>query len=356
METTLIKKIIEIKSISGDKVNCLNALNIIKDEVKSHNIPCFVKKHNGFPFLIAGNLKHGSILLLSHVDIVPAKDEQFELKQKGNKIFGRGVLDMKGPLLASLDSFFELWRKGDNRCIFVITSDEEIGGFNGAKFLSEALFKNIKLAIVPDSTGNDLVTIQKAPFHIRVFSKGKSAHGSNPWKGINAAENLLKCCSQIIKFINGKTHQSTTATLTKFHSGETTNMIPDKAEAIIDIRIKQQSEVISLIAKIETITKNFQCNWKKIDEPLFFEIKKNSFFVKKWKVAFKKITKKNLKTKIEFGASDARFLWQKLNIPTIITSATGGGAHSNKEWVNINSLNQLSAIIIEFISSIRKLD
>lgn len=348
----LIKKIIKIKSISGDKVNCLKALTIIEKEIKSHNISCFVKKHNGFPFLIAGNLKHGSIAILSHIDIVPAKDEQFKLKQQGDKLFGRGVLDMKGPLLASLASFFELWKKGNSESIFIVTSDEEIGGFNGAEFITKSFLKNIKLAIVPDSTGSDLVIIQKAPFHINLFSKGKSAHGSKPWEGINAAENLLKCCHKLINAINKKTSTSTTAALTQFHSGKTTNMIPDKAEAVIDIRIKQQSEVINLVAKIESITKKFQCNWKKIDEPLFFEIKKNNFFVKKWKVAFKKITNKNIKTKIEFGASDARFLWQKLKIPIIITSAIGGGVHSSKEWVSLNSLNQLSATITEFILSI----
>lgn len=352
MEKNIIKKIIKIKSISGDKFNCLKALIVIEKEIKSHNIPCFIKKHNDFPFLVAGNLKYGSILLLSHIDIVSAKDEQFKLKQQGDKLFGRGVLDMKGPLLASLDSFFELWEKDNKESIFVVTSDEEIGGFNGAEFLTKSFFENIKLAVVPDSTGNDLVIIQKAPFHINLFSKGKSAHGSKPWEGINAAENLLKCCNNIINTTNKKTPTSTTAVLTQFHSGKTTNMIPDKAEAVIDIRIKQQSEVDNLIAKIENITKNFQCNWKKIDEPLFFEIKKNNFFIKKWKIAFKKITNKNLKTNIEFGASDARFLWQKLKIPIIITSAIGGGVHSNKEWVSVNSLNQLSATIIEFILSI----
>ena len=44
METNLIKKIVEIKSISEDNTNCLNALNVIKDEIETHHIPCFIKK------------------------------------------------------------------------------------------------------------------------------------------------------------------------------------------------------------------------------------------------------------------------------------------------------------------------
>ena len=168
--------------------------------------------------------------------------------------------------------------------------------------------------------------------------------------------NLLKCCNQIISKISGKSHKSTTAALTKFHSGESTNAIPDKAEAVIDIRIKEQSEVETILFKINTITKKNLCSWEKIDEPLFFEIKKDNYFAKKWAESFKEITKKEIHFKIENGASDARFLWHQLKIPTIVTSVLGDGAHSNKEWVDINSLNQLSNTITEFISSIRKLD
>lgn len=352
METNLIKKIVEIKSISGDKNNCFKALDVIKKEIEAKNIKCLIGEHNNFSYLIAGNINNGSILLLSHVDVVAASNEQFKLKQKGNKIFGRGVLDMKGPLVASLNSFFKLLEMGNKNIIFAVTSDEEIGGFNGSEFLTNKFFKNIKLAIVPDSIGNNLVTIQKAPFHIKIFSKGKSAHGSKPWKGINAAENLLKCCDQIITNINGGPHESTTATLTKFHSGKVINMIPDNAKAVIDIRIKQQSEVKDIFLKIDTITKNNLCFWEKIDEPLFFEIAKNNIIIKKWIKSFKKITNKEISFKVENGASDARFLWNKLNIPIIVTSAIGGGVHSNKEWVSINSLNQLSATITEFILSI----
>ena len=50
-----------------------------------------------------------------------------------------------------------------------------------------------------------------------------------------------KCCGEILAKINGKKPEETTATLCQFHSGEVTNMLPNQAEAVMDIRIKTRN-------------------------------------------------------------------------------------------------------------------
>ena len=185
------------------------------------------------------------------------------------------------------------------------------------------------------------------------MAKGRSAHGSRPWEGKNAAENLLKCCNDILNNFISDSHEESTATLSQFHSGEAINMVPNKAEAIIDIRIKKESEVETIINNLDKSTKKFRCEWKKIDEPLFFEVEKNNFFIKKWQQAFKTVHKNQVKFIVENGASDARFLWQELKIPIVVTSVKGGGAHSNDEWADIDSLNKLSETIVGFIISLK---
>jgi len=349
---SLLKKIVETASISGKINQCLKALKLIEAEIIKKKIPVVINFNKEIPLLIAGNIDKASILFLSHVDVVPGKTDCFKFKIRGNRLFGRGVLDMKGPLVASLDAFIKLWMNGNKNIIFAVTSDEEIGGFKGTAFLAKNAFKNIKVAIIPDSSSEDLVLIQKAPFHIKVKAKGKSAHGSKPWEGINAAENLLKCCNEIISNFKSNSHEESTASLSQFHSGEAINMLPNMAEAVIDIRIKQESEVKGIINTLNDSSKRFQCEWEKIDEPLFFETKKNNFFIKKWREAFFEIHKKQENFIVENGASDARFLWKELQIPIIVTSAIGGGAHSNKEWVNLNSLDKLSETIVKFIISL----
>lgn len=352
IDLDLLKEIINIQSLSTDKKQCLLALEIIKKVIDSNQIPCSIGNINNFPFLIAGDRITADILFLNHIDVVPGIGGQFRIKTNKNILFGRGVLDMKGPMVASLSSFLRLWKTGRRQFLFVVTSDEEIGGFNGSGFLTKTLLKNIKRAIIPDSTSDGLVLIQKAPFHITINCTGKSCHGSTPWEGINAADKLLGCCSEIVGKINKNSPEFTSACLSQFHSGDVTNKVPDNAMTTLDIRIREEKEVPEIISIIENCTNKWMCSWEKIDEPLFFKVNINNPFVKKWMIAFEKVNGKISTTKVECGASDARFLWHDLRIPVIVTSAVGGGAHSDNEWVNFDSLRLLSETIFEFGTSL----
>lgn len=342
----LLKKIVKIRSLSTDNIQCFRALETVREEISKHHIPCMINNINDFPFLVAGNLETADTLILCHIDVVAGSNELFELRAVRDKLFGRGVLDMKGPMVAALVSFLQLWKLGHKKFLFVITSDEEIGGFSGANILTKTILKNIKRAIVPDGTGEDLVIAQKAPFHIKLNAFGKSSHGSKPWEGINAADKLLNCCHEIIMKINCDSTELTSACLSQFHSGDSTNKVPDHAMATIDIRIRDAQEVDQIISIIKKRTANWRCSWEKIDDPIFFKANIDNEFIQKWIASFKKIHRKNPTVKIESGASDARFLWNDLNIPIVVTSVIGQGAHSDHEWVNIDSLNQLSKTII----------
>ncbi len=204
------------------------------------------------------------------------------------------------------------------------------------------LLKKPELGFVLDSgSGEKLVTGQKAPFHIRLKHDGVAAHGSKPWLGINSAENLSRCVLKIVDSINKKNNEETSACLTKISGGATTNQVPDRAEAVIDIRIKNRSELRWIEGKIETICLENGCVWERIDVPMFFETDPNNKWIKKFASLGKGIG-------IESGASDARFLWEKWRIPIIITSARGGGAHGKDEWVDLKSLEKLFDKVINF--------
>ena len=54
----------------------------------------------------------------------------------------------------------------------------------------------------------------------------------------------------------------------------------------------------------------------------------------------------------ESGASDARFLVNP-KIPAILTSAYGGGDHTENEWVSLKSLTQLQNVLLKFCHSLK---
>ncbi|WP_174269573.1 Sapep family Mn(2+)-dependent dipeptidase [Vibrio ichthyoenteri] len=67
-----------------------------------------VRDHQGYALDISVGQGDQEIALLHHVDVVPAGDDSqwhtsaYQMTREGNMLFGRGVTDNKGPLLASL--------------------------------------------------------------------------------------------------------------------------------------------------------------------------------------------------------------------------------------------------------------
>lgn len=351
LDWKILEKLIAIPTLSQDHQACLSALELLKKKLEANEVPTKIDTNNDFPFLVAGNYEKAHTLFLSHIDVVEGSKDQFKLQKSGNKIFGRGVLDMKGPLMVALSAFVSLWKNNKRNFLFAVTSDEEIGGFNGSCFLEKNILKRIKNGFILDSTAKEkLVLIQKAPFHIKITHQGKSAHGSKPWDGVNSAEKISSCAIEIAKKIYRNDPLETSATITQIHSGTSTNVIPENAFATLDIRIKDKKEINRIIKIISTISRRENCQWEKIDEPLFVKISSSDPFIKKWEETSRKLLGHVSQATTEPTASDARFLVKKKR-PFIITSVEGEGAHSGNEWANIDSLENLGKMILAFCSS-----
>ena len=85
--------------------------------------------------------KHNkSIILLSHMDVVPANPKEWQVPPfsgtvKNGEIWGRGAIDDKGPGVIELMAMLAIKRAGillNRDVLFVATGDEEEGGKNGA--------------------------------------------------------------------------------------------------------------------------------------------------------------------------------------------------------------------------------
>lgn len=151
---------------------------------------------------IWARLKGGSepaLILLNHMDVVPADDEFWDDDPLSGKIedgylYGRGTLDMKGTAIAHLQTFLALHRSGKtlNRdVIWMGTADEEAGGYFGAGWLVEnrpELFEGVGLLLNEGGAGSvqdgkilfGVEVTQKVPHWIRVKATGPSGHGSVP--------------------------------------------------------------------------------------------------------------------------------------------------------------------------------
>jgi len=180
-------------------------------------------------------------------------------------------------------------------------------------------------------------------------------HGSRPWLGKNAIDNLIDFLLALKKeFVEEpcgiKEHFHDTLNLGKIEGGQAVNQVPTLARAMVDIRytgrfINLKKKISRLKSRFPNITLQELNNGK----PYFLNIEDRYFKL------FLKTAKENFKIKPRFlvshGSSDARFFMTK-NISTIVVRPTGGGHHSEKEWIDLKDLRRFYLVLKAFVDKL----
>ncbi|MEM2791321.1 MAG: M20/M25/M40 family metallo-hydrolase, partial [Thermofilaceae archaeon] len=147
-----------------------------------------------------------SLLLLSHLDVVPAKPEEWSIDPfsgavKDGFVWGRGALDDKLSAAVMLRVFLDFAETGKFRgkLIYAATADEEMGGRMGAGWLVGNHPDLVKADYVINEGGGFehpgrrslflVQTAEKGVFWFKLKFKGRPGHASMPKSGDNA---LLK--------------------------------------------------------------------------------------------------------------------------------------------------------------------
>jgi acetylornithine deacetylase/succinyl-diaminopimelate desuccinylase-like protein len=148
---------------------------------------------------LAGTGRKRPIILLHHMDVVPASPQFWSVDPFGGVVkdgfvYGRGAIDTKGLGIAQLLSVLTLKRQGitlDRDVIIVATSDEEIGGVLGAGNVAKEHVAELRNAeFVLNEGGNitvnaagkteyyGVLAAEKAPFWLELTARGTPGHGS----------------------------------------------------------------------------------------------------------------------------------------------------------------------------------
>jgi acetylornithine deacetylase/succinyl-diaminopimelate desuccinylase-like protein len=225
-----------------------------------------------------------AVLLLHHMDVVPADRSQWKMDPfsgtiQGPDIWGRGALDMKGQGIAQVVAFLMLKRQAvplSRDVILLAEPDEEVGGTMGARWMIANHYAELDPEYVIDEGGfgsRDLFTANKLVYGIAVAEKkliwlkvraeGVAGHGSQP-NDQNPNDRLAKALGRLLgqplpssdfsvlntmksrvgtlaanKFTNAITHSTISLTWMRSGVGEPPkiNVIPSVAEAGLDCRV-----------------------------------------------------------------------------------------------------------------------
>lgn len=142
--------------------------------------------------LVAGRLddERPTVLLVGHLDVVPATDAERPPRVAADRIVGRGASDMKSGLAVALDCFEDHdLRLGPYNLVLVAYAGEE--GPAEANELP-ALLEGVPelaaadLAVVLEPTDLAVQLGCLGGLHAHVTVHGRAAHSARPWHGENA--------------------------------------------------------------------------------------------------------------------------------------------------------------------------
>jgi succinyl-diaminopimelate desuccinylase len=148
-----------------------------------------------------GTRSNPLVHLNGHMDVVPVGDgwtvDPFEAVVRDGKIYGRGVADMKAGIAAAVYAAEALRRAGVELVGTVEVSgtvDEESGGFAGMGYLAErgrVARGRTDAVIIPEPLNVDRICIgHRGVYWFEVTTHGRIAHGSMPFLGTNAIEQM----------------------------------------------------------------------------------------------------------------------------------------------------------------------
>jgi acetylornithine deacetylase/succinyl-diaminopimelate desuccinylase-like protein len=189
------------------------------------------------------------ILLGPHLDTVGVSGmtvEPFGGEIHDGKVWGRGASDTKGPMAAMLWALREhqdLLSDPKVAVDFVAFMGEESGQWGSKDFVNRH-GKDYSFALVGEPTSMQVVHVTKGSLWATLRATGKAAHSSQPERGENAILKLTRALDQLDHHLGGQLATfihpvlgRSTMNVGMIRGGSRPNIVPDLAEAEIDIRI-----------------------------------------------------------------------------------------------------------------------
>jgi succinyl-diaminopimelate desuccinylase len=188
------------------------------------------------------------IAFTGHLDTVPLGAQPWSVEPLAGaivdgKLYGRGSSDMKSGVAAFVAACVGLADRlaGTPGVVLIITAGEETG-CSGADALVHGTpqLPPVGALVVAEPTGNRPLVGHKGALWLQAVTKGLTAHGSMPEKGINAVYRAARAVTALQEFdFNVARHDilgAPTLNVGTVSGGLNINSVPDRAVIGIDIR------------------------------------------------------------------------------------------------------------------------
>ena len=380
-----LKEIVQLDTNSDEKKNYSECAEIIGRycEEAGLSIEVFDSKHDGKaqPNIVA-SMDVGAkttVLLCTHYDVVPAGDDSlwtrppFELTDEGDKLYGRGVSDNKGNIVACVSAAKELIKKGTAKGNWkiLISPNEEIGGVYGIDYLMNG---------PPKIRGDFAIIVDAGPAYVSIGAsgvlagsitvKGTQGHAGYPFAFNNAIHISIPLLNVMLDFVDirrkvesnlpappGSPHRNLWGrfSMTMFEAGSKTNVIPGKAKISFDCRLIPEEDP-------EDVAKALVAFVEKAKEETFVEAdvefitKHNGWgsdpenkFMRAFHAAVQDTVDAEIQIAADLGGNDGHYFTSH-GIPTACygTIADDNNFHGIDEFMRTEDFEKVKKVLIHF--------
>lgn len=301
------------------------------------------------------NAMDPKIILLAHMDTVFPEGTVAErpFRIEGNRAYGPGVVDMKSSLVELLYAIKALEHTGSSsveNIEIILNGDEEIGSPSSRSLIEEqALGKEYALVMEPARKDGSLVMARRGGGRYTLMVEGKAAHsGIEPEKGRSAIEALAYKIIQLHDLTDHKKGMSVNVGL--IEGGTAVNTVSDSAVAHVDVRISEMEQGEYLEEKMKEICATTDVPGTnvvlegEIGRPPMEQNDQTESLLHIIKDVGKEIGVKISGTATG-GGGDASFT-AATGVATVDgLGPVGGNAHSEKEYLEIDTLPERTLLL-----------
>jgi acetylornithine deacetylase len=311
---------------------------------------------------LAGSGGGRSLMLNAHCDTVDAGGmaEPFSGAIRDGKVYGRGAYDMKGGLaacMAAVKALVDAGARLRGDVLVAAVADEEYGSLG-----TSGLIQRVKVdgAIVTEPTGLEVCLAHKGYLWIEVEIAGRAAHGSKFELGIDANMKMGHFLSRLsvlerelrarpphplvgppslhAALLSGGTGLSTYAPSSTVKIERRT--VPGETEA------QAAAEIQNIVDRLAAEDPDFRAAVRPFFVRHPFEVARTAPIVRAVDRAASAVLGRPARHIGDTPWMDAALL-QAAGVETVVCGAAGAGAHSDVEWVDLESVVKLAEILAE---------
>ncbi|WPB58566.1 acetylornithine deacetylase [Xylophilus sp. GOD-11R] len=312
-----------------------------------------------------GETKVGGIVLSGHTDVVPVDGQPWDTDPfvatvSGDKLYGRGVTDMKAYSATALFMVPELLRRKLKRPIHLALSyDEEIGCIGVRPMIAKMVDQGFRPAgcIVGEPTGMQVVIAHKGKHGYKTSVRGHEAHSSLTPLGVNAVEVACEFVANLKSMARRLAAEGpfdplfdvpfTTIHTGVIHGGTALNIIPRDCEIAWEIRHHHLNSPVALFNEAKAFGDSLVPAMQAVAADTGITHRQTSVLPGFATDAASEIAQMGFRcaevdgasqaVKVSFGTEAA--LFHQVGVPTIVC---GPGhiaqAHQPNEWVTLEQL------------------